>query len=132
MCTTNRDDIDFQELGDILRPHLDGRRLFLSACAMIHPDHAKAIIPQSGCNSVIGPNENISFLDAAVLWSSLYHLMFSSNADAMKRDQLLKFLRQTSKLFQVSMSYFSKSTSTRSGISQDLLTKWCLTAVAVI
>ena len=61
MCITNQDEIDFKNLGTILRPHLKGRRL--SACAMVHRDLAKAIIPQSGCNSIIGPNEDIRFTD---------------------------------------------------------------------
>lgn len=123
MCTTNQDEIDFKKLGKIFRPHLNGRRLFLSACAMVHRDLAKAVIPESGCNSIIGPNEDICFTDAAVFWSSLYHLMFSHNTDAMKRTDLLRFLRQTSKLFQVNMSYFSKSTSEKDGVSQDLVIK---------
>ena len=55
MCTTNQDDIDFDELGKILNPHLTGRRLFVSACEMVHIDLARAIIPESGCFSVIGP-----------------------------------------------------------------------------
>lgn len=123
MCTTNQEDIDFDELADILNPHLAGRRLFLSACEMIHMDLAKAIIPNSDCFSVIGPNESVRFADAAILWSALYHLMFSHNSDAMKRAELLTFLRRTSKLFQVNMSYFSKSMSARYGVSRDLLRK---------
>lgn len=121
MCTTNQEEIDFDELGEILRPHLKGRRLFLSACEMVHMDLAKAVIPQSGCYSVIGPNESVRFTDAAVLWSSLYHLMFSHNSESMKRNELLKFLKETSRLFQVRMSYFSKNTSAKSGVSRDLL-----------
>lgn len=123
MVTTNQEEIDFDELGEILQPHLRGRRLFVSACELVHLDLAKAVIPGSGCLSVIGPNERVYFTDAAVLWSALYHLMFSHNSDAMKRAELLKFLRQTSKLFGVSMSYFSKSTSSASGVSRDLLAK---------
>jgi hypothetical protein len=121
MCTTNQDEIDFYELGQILRPHLDDRRLFVSACELVHQDLASAVIPSSGCYSVIGPNEKIRFTDAAVLWSSLYHLMFTHNSDAMRRAELLRFLRSTSSLFRVSMSYFSRSTSSASGISRDLL-----------
>lgn len=123
MRTTNQDDIDFVEFGQILHPHLKERRLFVSACRMVHLDLAKAVIPQSGCFSVIGPNEDVYFGDAAILWSSLYHLMFSHNAEKMQRNELVNFLRQTSKLFQVSMSYFSKSTATPSGVSEDLLEK---------
>jgi len=84
---------------------------------------ARAIIPQSGCFSVIGPNEKVRFTDAAILWSSLYHLMFSRNSEAMRRADLVAFLRQTSKLFQVNMSFFSKSASGRHGVSRDLLGK---------
>lgn len=123
MCTTDQEGIDFDELAEILNPHLAGRRLFLSACEMVHMDLAKAIIPESGCFSVIGPNERVRFTDAAILWSALYHLMFSHNSDAMKRAELLAFLRRTSKLFRVNMSYFSKSASSRYGVSHDLLSK---------
>ena len=65
MCTTNQDEIDYDELAEILNPHLRGRRLFLSACSMVHEDLAKEIIPDSGCYSVVGPNEDILFSDAA-------------------------------------------------------------------
>ncbi len=123
MRMTNQEDIDFDELAEILNVHLSDRRLFLSACEMVHIDCAKAIIPRSGCLSVIGPNENVYFSDAAVLWAALYHLMFSHNSEQMKRAELLKFLRRTSVLFEVNMSYFSKSASAPDGVSEDLLRK---------
>jgi len=41
----------------------------------------------------------------------------------MKREQLLLYLKRTAKLFQVSMSYYSASSSSKSGISRDLLGK---------
>jgi hypothetical protein len=123
MCTTNQDEIDFDELAEILNPHLEGRRLFLSACELVQVDFAKAIIPPSKCLSVIGPNERVRFTDAAVLWPSLYHLMFTHTSWAMKRAVLLENLRRVSKLFQVNISFFSKSSSARSGVSRDLLKK---------
>jgi len=49
--------------------------------------------------------------------------MFSRNSEAMKRADLLAFLRQTSRLFQVNMSFFSKSASGHHGVSRDLLGK---------
>jgi len=123
MCTTDQTDIGFDELGELLQPHMNGRRLFVSACEMVHKDLAKSVICGSGCYSVIGPNETVRFTDAAVLWSSLYHLLFTHNQDAMKREQLLLFLKRTAKLFQVSMSYYSASSSSKSGVSRDLLGK---------
>jgi hypothetical protein len=123
MCTTNQEDIEYDELGEILRPHLNGRRLFLSACEMVHEDLAREIIPDSGCFSVIGPNEAIRFTDAAILWASLYHLMFSHSRNGMQHAQLLKVLQNTTKLFQVQMSYFSRSKIQPEGFTRDFLCK---------
>jgi len=121
MITTNQDEIDFDDLAVILNPHLKNKRLFLSACEMVHSDLAEAIIPQSGCYSVIGPREAILFTDAAVFWTSLYHLMFSQSTHAMKRGDLLPVLRNISKLFGVNISYFSRSSQSQRGITKDLL-----------
>lgn len=52
MCTTNQEEIDYDELAEMLSPHLKGRRLFLSACSMVHEDMAKEIIPRTQCYSV--------------------------------------------------------------------------------
>lgn len=123
MCTTNQDEINFDELATILRPHLRNKRLFLSACEMVNGDLAGAIIPSSECYSIIGPNENIRFTDAAALWASLYHLMFTHRHNRMKHAELLRVLRETSKLFKVEMSYFSKSKSRPKGYSRDYLKK---------
>ena len=123
MCTTNQDEIDYDELAEILNPHLRGRRLFLSACSMVHEDLAKEIIPDSGCYSVVGPNEDILFSDAAILWSAIYHLMFSENNMAMNHAVLKKHLRNTTNLFDVDISYFSKSKKLKRGYTKDILKK---------
>ena len=68
MCTTNNEDIDYDELAKIVNPHLRNKRHFLSACSMVHEHLARSIIPISGCYSVIGPNDDIAFTDAAILW----------------------------------------------------------------
>lgn len=123
ICTTNQEEIDFDELAKILNPFLSERRLFLSACEMVHADLAAAIIPHSGCYSVVGPNEDVRFSDAAVLWASLYHLLFSDSPLAIKRDKLLDYLVRTSSMFQVDLSYFSKSDTHARGFTRDLLRK---------
>ena len=123
MCTTNQDEIDFDELATILNPNLEGRRLFLSACSMVLEDLAKEIVPVSGCYSVIGPNEDILFTDAAILWSALYHLMFTHNMNAMKHHELKKHLQNTSRMFEVDISYFSKSKKRKCGYTRDILKK---------
>lgn len=123
MCTTNQDEIDYNELAEILNPHLRGRRLFLSACSMVHADLAKEVIPNSGCYSVVGPNEDILFTDAAILWSTIYHLMFSENSQAMKHAVLKRHLNNTTMLFGVDISYFSISKKLKRGYTRDILRK---------
>lgn len=68
---TDQYEIDFDELANMLQPYLKGRRLFVSACSMVHEELANEVIPKSGCFSVIGPTEDIGFADAAVFWSSV-------------------------------------------------------------
>ncbi|MCF8130562.1 MAG: hypothetical protein K9N10_18780 [Deltaproteobacteria bacterium] len=121
MCTTNLDEIDYNELSQILTPVLSGRRLFLSACSMVHEDMAKEIIPSCKCYSVIGPTENIYFSDAAIVWSSIYHLMFSKDSDRMTRKFLKESLMKVCKLFEVNIAYFSISKKLKRGYTKDLL-----------
>lgn len=121
MCTTNRDDIDFDDLAELLRPHLSGKRLFLSACSMTHEDLAREVIPKSGCYSVVGPTWDIRFTDAAIMWSAIYHLMFSQSADAMKHTQLKRQLQRVSKLFGAPLAYYSRSKKLKRGYTKDLL-----------
>ena len=70
------DRIPLPEFGDMMRPFLRHRRLFLSACQVVNDDLARAILPDSECHSVIGPNYAINFDDAVLIWASFYHLMF--------------------------------------------------------
>lgn len=123
MCTTNQDEIDYDELADVLVPYLSGRRLFLSACSMVHDDLAREVIPRSGCYSVVGPTEDVLFTDAAIVWSSIYHLMFSEDSDRMTHKHLKDKLEKVCELFQVQLGYYSKSKKLGRGYTKDLLTK---------
>lgn len=121
MCTTNRDDVSFSELADFLTPHLKGRRLFLSACSMVHDQMAKELIPSTGCYSVVGPTEDIRFTDAAVVWASIYHLMFTSNDLKMVHAELKRHLVAVRDLFNVDLAYYSASKKLRRGYTANLL-----------
>lgn len=105
---TTFDWMNLAELGSILGPHLAGRRLFLSACEMTTKDLARETLSGTGCYSVIGPADEVSFSDAALLWSSFYHLMFRTNESRMQRKWILAHLRSTATLFGVRMNYFSR------------------------
>jgi hypothetical protein len=123
MCTTNQDEIDYDELAEIVNPHLNGRRLFLSACSMVHEDLAREIIPNSGCYSVVGPVEDIYFSDAAIVWSSIYHLMFSESPEKMSHKVLKEKLLKVCALFSVQFGYYSKSKKLKRGYTKDFLRK---------
>lgn len=122
MCTTNLDELQFSELGQIFKPCLKKRRLFISACAMVNENLAKNIIPATGCYSVIGPNEPIGFSDAAIFWSAFYHLMFKHDEGTMKRKELLKYVKRIHKVFDVNISYFALSKRSPSGFKSDHFT----------
>ncbi len=106
---TTFDSISFADLGRILRPNLNGRRVFLSACEMTTKKLATELLNGSGCYSVIGPADQVHFSDAALLWSSFYHLAFRTNESVMQRKWILAHLRSTASLFRVRMNYFSSS-----------------------
>ena len=75
---TTLDDIGVDEMVTILAPAIDGRRLFLSSCYAADPQNrfATRLMESSGCKSVVAPVSEIGFADAAVFWSTFYHLMF--------------------------------------------------------
>lgn len=121
MCTTNLDEIDYDELADLLAPHMSGKRLFLSACSMVHDDMAKEIIPKTNCTSIVGPKNDIPFTSAAVFWPALYHLMFSNKGSAMSHETLKQCLARVSDLFDCEIGYYSKSKKLKRGYTADLL-----------
>jgi hypothetical protein len=106
---TTLDSMSFDELGAILSPCLDEKRVFISACEMVNSDLANSLIGNSNCYSVIGPSEPVSFSDATIFWSSFYHLMFAYNNRAMKREEIKYVLKKITDLFDVSINYYSKS-----------------------
>jgi hypothetical protein len=85
---TTLDPISFREFGELVKPHLRNRRLFLSACSVTNRPLADQVMPGSGCYSILGPDQDILFSDAAVLWASFYHVMFSADAHAINTTQL--------------------------------------------
>ena len=109
MYTTNQDEISYKEMGEILTPVLTKKRLFLSACSMTNERMAQNIIPITGCTSVIGPTEEISFSDAAVFWPAVYHLVFSHNRQSIDKQTLKRNLKRVGATFDVSMGYFANS-----------------------
>jgi len=72
--------VDFAEM---LAPHVDNRRVFLSACQAAQSEFAKSLLSSSECWSVLAPVDDIYFDDAAIFWSGLlsYHVQGKSGYD---------------------------------------------------
>jgi hypothetical protein len=120
LVTTNLDDVSNAQLAKLLSPALKGRRLFLSACSMVHRRMAAKVIPTTKCLSVVGPRRDIGFTEAAVFWPAVYHLLFSSDSERVTRAALRAALSKVASLFSVEIGYYSTSSSAR-GYSRDIL-----------
>ena len=96
---TTFDTVSFQELGDLLRPYLQDKRLFISACSVVNDQFRKAVMTGSGCLSTIGPSKDVHFDQAAIFWASFYYLMFDTDTRRMKRDDILPTVKKLARLF---------------------------------
>ena len=104
---TTLDQIPFKELGLILDPYLEKRRLFISACQMSCSNLAKQLIPRTGCYSILGPSGKPCISDAAIFWASFYHTMFRLNPDSMNAKRLLETAQTLSSVFSFPLNYFA-------------------------
>ena len=112
---TTLDEIPFGELGEILNPYIDSRRLFISACEAVNVQLANAVMPNSGCLSIIGPYREVTFDDAAIVWASFYQLMFRENWNKMRREDIEFVLEGLTELFEVPIAYCGARTRSRGG-----------------
>ena len=68
---------------------LDGRLLFISACGATTRNLAECLFQEAECRSLAGPKSNINFDDAAIFWTSFYHLMFKREAKSMSTRNII-------------------------------------------
>lgn len=113
--STTLDTLSFAEFATILLPHLKSRRFFVSACSMANYDLADLIMPSSNCYSLLGPAQEIYFPDAAILWASLYHLMFTYDSSSMSGSILRKNAQAVANMYQIRLNYFGRDTSKKRG-----------------
>lgn len=99
--------LTFEELGNMLGYYLYAKRLFLSACKLAIFEFAEQFIPKYNCYSVVGTPTNIDYDKAAIFWSSFYYLMYSTNEERMIQGEILQALINASKLFDMTLNYFS-------------------------
>jgi hypothetical protein len=113
--STTLDTISFAEFANIICPHLKQRRLFVSACSIANDDLASVVMPRSGCYSILGPAQDIYFGDAAILWASLYHVMFAYDSNAMTGSILRTKAQAVANMYQLRLNYFGRDTSKKRG-----------------
>jgi hypothetical protein len=103
VCLT-LDNVPFKEFGEMISNYLPERRLFVSACEVVNPAFSQAVNPDGECYSVIGPQDDICFDDAAVMWASFYHLMLR-NSKVMRSQEIRKTLERLKKTFGQTFVY---------------------------
>ena len=100
--------IGSDKLARLLAPHVDGRRVFLSACLAAKSTFAKTLLEESKCLSVLAPLNEIAFDDAAVFWTSFYHLMFKSARRSMSAAHIKANVRICASLVQEQFRLFQR------------------------
>lgn len=103
---TTLDQISSLEMVDILAPHVDHRRVFVSACLATDSEFARALMKDGGCSSVVGPVDALGMGDAAIFWISFYHLMFKADRRSMKNVTIRKKLQTCADLIGESFRFF--------------------------
>jgi hypothetical protein len=98
------DDIPFEEFGKEIKHYLYERRLFFSACEVVNQALHDAVMPGSDCYSIIGPEDDIRFDDAVIMWGTFYHLMLR-DATAMKSADIRTALQKLKETFGRTFKY---------------------------
>lgn len=112
---TTFDEVLYSDLGAMLGPYLVGRRVFVSACQMASKNLARHLLCGTGCYSLIGPQKDINFDDAAAFWVSFYHLMFKVDDLRMKGETLRAHTKQLEALYGEPINYFTASRKAKQG-----------------
>jgi hypothetical protein len=103
------DQLPFEDFAPLIAPYLKGRRLFFSACNVVNPLLADALMTQSECNSIIGPCRNINFDDALLMWASFYHLAFRDEAEPKLLGGKIRWaLRRVKRSFGEGFRYYRR------------------------
>jgi hypothetical protein len=107
--------VPFDDFADLLAPYMDkDQRLFFSACSVVNRNLADVVMQGSGCRSIIGPKEDISFGDAALMWASFYHLMFRDETRSkMTSKRIASALRRIHHAFRREFVYFTRADNER-------------------
>jgi len=94
------------EMADLLAPHLNHRRLFISACLATDNKFVTALMERTDCSSVLGPSGSPNFDDAAIFWTAFYHMMFKQNPNSMTNAIIEENVRKCASLVNEQFTFF--------------------------
>jgi hypothetical protein len=103
------DEVPFADYARIVGPAIENRRLFLSACSIAQPGLARAVFHRYGPYSITGPSEDVHFADAAVVWASLYRLLFKYDTEIIEGGVVRRYLQKLCELHDVKFVHFGRT-----------------------
>jgi hypothetical protein len=106
------DKVPFRCFAEDASVYLKGRRLFVSACAVVSKQFA-SVLPQMECLSLIGPRANIAFDDAVIIWATFYHLMFRHDQKKMMKREIRSALTSVCQLLPVEFGFYRLTKSAK-------------------
>jgi hypothetical protein len=104
--STTFDQIRTDELGELLRPYINRRRVFLSACNAGSKSMATALLHDTTCHSVMAPCRSVGFGDMAIFWVAFYYAMFQQDNAKMNNTRIEETGTAAAKLFKIHMKLF--------------------------
>jgi hypothetical protein len=116
---TTYDRLSLATIAELLNPHLANRRVFISACSATTMSLAQHLLKRTKCLSVMGPSCDVKFQDAAILWTTFYHLMFKEYDQGMKGEAMRRHGGSVARLFGVPLKVFVKDDGNVIGYTLD-------------
>jgi hypothetical protein len=104
------DQLPFEDFVPVIAPYLNSKRLFFSACSVVNPMLASALMKNSRCHSVIGPSQSIFFHDSLLMWASFYHLAFRDEGELKLLGGKIRWaLRRVNRSFGQEFHYYRRT-----------------------
>ncbi|MCK5265292.1 MAG: hypothetical protein KAR03_06760 [Candidatus Thorarchaeota archaeon] len=82
---------------------------------MVNDDFADALFTTTDCRSIIGPDTEIDFNDAAIMWASFYHIAFSIEPYRMTTESAKKALQKVYNAFDIPLNFYARVKSSKKG-----------------
>lgn len=110
--TIGRKEITYSKFSSYFEDVLNNKRLFLSACSSGNENFSNAMINYNqGLYSIVAPEDDIYFSDAAAIWSALYTSLFGNDDSSIRSKDIEGTLSVLTELFPI--SFFVSKRSTR-------------------